>query len=900
MAQAVQDNKVPRTSPYLDGDTVANDSGPLLSLFALQEIMQKVRDNQAEYLAATKETDLTAPDVQAIITGIKSLADETHYEIKSEPVTSFRHIVMQSHEHFLRVNTYYERMSDVGESIDEENPQRTYETILEKVRTIRKEGSFILHGIKTRDLRGVEIADTSILGVDVSNVLPMLTAEYRLMVQNVLDGVIVENGNVADRDVDVFMGAMSDPIYRIYNALQGYIEGIQRHQLHMSMEWLERLGRRKRIIFSQEFLTDFRREDTIWILALQLPINPTVIWTVPRCDIANLIMNIATCSPTGDYISPNPRITSITLTQRITQTGPFSILAGATPTALQMNDVRKIYLALMFPGQIVLDIKNDPTQRSDPTIRMVAGVVGHLMFTFGRNFTNVTMNMARQLDMALADFLQYMYNTRIPINRGASGEPLDFRIGRTQYDCNQFRGNPQTGQGYNGWGIADVEIREPSPYDHAQRFIRYCDIDSREIIQPTTFGINMQYYAYEEMLRMLVAAGKEQEAAYFRAMLPFHMVRFARINQIINEDLISAFTLPDDAFNTLLPNMIQGIQGRHAPIVLEVSWMSIWFSFNRAFDPTNRSELLTLAPLIESIYASELSVMKTDMRAMATLRTRFPDTLIGARPSHFWKAVLNVSPEPIKNLMNMAHSFDYVNLKDIMEWVNEPSMQPSMKLMLEREAWAVANDCEDLMLVDQVFMQRTILPEPRLDDIRLFRRDGFFFTNMLEGPPRINDVIQYTYEVARLQANMGQFRAALRRIMDDGGWIRFGGALRSVKVKFFDARPPESILQEVPFSYETSEKGGLFYATIKYATEATIYYLVYNVEYSNTPDSLILINPTYTMTKVYMTKRIVERVHAGQLLSVLNKRFVAYKGKMRLMDITTALKAGTRLAVPTQ
>ncbi|ADI49553.1 inner core protein [Bluetongue virus 8] len=888
-----------KTTPYLEGDVLSSDSGPLLSVFALQEIMQKVRQVQADYMTATREVDFTVPDVQKILDDIKALAAEQVYKIVKVPSISFRHIVMQSRDRVLRVDTYYEEMSQVGDVITEDEPEKFYSTIIKKVRFIRGKGSFILHDIPTRDHRGMEVAEPEVLGVEFKNVLPVLTAEHRAMIQNALDGSIIENGNVATRDVDVFIGACSEPIYRIYNRLQGYIEAVQLQELRNSIGWLERLGQRKRITYSQEVLTDFRRQDTIWVLALQLPVNPQVVWDVPRSSIANLIMNIATCLPTGEYIAPNPRISSITLTQRITTTGPFAILTGSTPTAQQLNDVRKIYLALMFPGQIILDLKIDPGERMDPAVRMVAGVVGHLLFTAGGRFTNLTQNMARQLDIALNDYLLYMYNTRVQVNYGPTGEPLDFQIGRNQYDCNVFRADFATGTGYNGWATIDVEYRDPAPYVHAQRYIRYCGIDSRELINPTTYGIGMTYHCYNEMLRMLVAAGKDSEAAYFRSMLPFHMVRFARINQIINEDLHSVFSLPDDMFNALLPDLIAGAHQNADPVVLDVSWISLWFAFNRSFEPTHRNEMLEIAPLIESVYASELSVMKVDMRHLSLMQRRFPDVLIQARPSHFWKAVLNDSPEAVKAVMNLSHSHNFINIRDMMRWVLLPSLQPSLKLVLEEEAWAAANDFEDLMLTDQVYMHRDMLPEPRLDDIERFRQEGFYYTNMLEAPPEIDRVVQYTYEIARLQANMGQFRAALRRIMDDDDWVRFGGVLRTVRVKFFDARPPDDILQGLPFSYDTNEKGGLSYATIKYATETTIFYLIYNVEFSNTPDSLVLINPTYTMTKVFINKRIVERVRVGQILAVLNRRFVAYKGKMRIMDITQSLKMGTKLAAPT-
>ncbi|AFX73377.1 VP3 [Lebombo virus] len=887
-------------APYLDGDKVSEDSGPVLSVFALTEIMQKIRSNQAEMATEAPSIDGAIPEVASIISGIKGLLENKHYEVKEAPPTSFRTLGMQSHDFVLQVDKYYEEMSEVGGVVDETKPHEFYGMILEKIRHLRKTGSFVIRGIKTRDYRGMEIAETEALGVDFTGTLSHLIAADRQVIQNALDGMIVENGQVADRAVDVFLCAMSEPVYRIFNRLQAYIEGVQVHDLRVAMEWLGALGRRKRIEFSESFLTDFRRRDTVYILALRLPINPRVIWDVPRCYIANLIMNVALCLPIGEYVTPNPKISSITITQRITQTNPFAMMSGMTPTAMQMDDVRKIYLALMFPGQIILDLKADSSHSIDPVVRMVGGLLGHLMFTFGPRFTNITSTMARHLDNALSDFFSYMYTGRIPIYYGPTGQPLDFRIGlRNPYDCNGLRGDPQTGRGYNGWAIVDVVHGPMSPYDTVQRLIRYCDIDAREIIDPRTYGTNMQYPMYTEMVRALVAAGKEQEAAFLRCMLPFHMIRFARVNQVINEDLLSAFSLPDDQFNALLPNMLRGVYEGAEPLVLEVSWASVWFAFNRRFEPIQRNELLPYGPVIESIYASEISVIQFDVSQLRMLRNRFPDTLINATPSQFWKAALKIAPTPISDLMNLSHSFLFVNVRDVIAWSESNQRQPSLALTLEREAWAIAADIEELMLVDHVYFHRTMLPEPRLDDIDEFRREGFYHTNAMNAPPNILDITNYDYAVSLLQANLGQFKSALRRILDAGGWVRFGGMLRNIKIQFFEARPDDSILTELPYVYDEREEQGLRFVSLKYAKTATLYYLVYKVEYSHTPDALVNLNPTFTMTKIFINKAIVRKVRAPDMLNVVRRRVVAYKRKMRLMDITEAMKLGTPLAKPT-
>nr|QCU80075.1 VP3 [Palyam virus] len=887
-------------APYLDGDVLSRDNGALLSIFALQEIMQKVRRNQQELATHAPEIDGTIPEVALIIPGIRDLLKAKAYRVEKRPIKSFRAVSMQSTDFFLRVDTYYERISKVGELVDETKPEAFYETILKKIRHLRQEGAFLLQDIETHNHRGAEVAALDALGVEIDNLMPNMTTVDRQIVQDMINGMIIENAQIADRNVDVYMCAMSDPVYRVHNRLQGYIEGVQQAVIQRAIQWLVRLGQRKRIQFNTDFMTDFRRADTIWILTHELPPNANVIWEVPRSYITNLIMNIALCLPHGEYLAPNPRITSITITQRITQTNPFSLISGMTPTAQQMDDVKKIYLALMFPNQIILDLKADPNHAIDPVIRMVSGVIGHLMFTFGPRFTNITQTMATLLDSALNDFLLYMYNNRVRVDYGASGQPLDFHIGgRAQYDANRFRGNMQTGSGYNGWGLVDVEFRRPSPYDLVQRHIRYCDLDSREIIDPRTFGVNMNYPNYREMIRILTAAGKEQEAAFFRAMLPYHMIRFARLNQIINEDLLSGFSLPDRLFNAMIGNMQQGVFEEVEPITLEISWASIWFAFNRRFEPIARSELLNIAPMIESIYASELSIIQLDVRQLRLMRARVPEVVVNASPSQFWRAAIKVSPEPIKALLNLSQSFSFINVRDIIRWCDSRALQRSLAYELECEVWEIAGDFQELMLVNDVYFHRSVIPEPRLDDINEFRRIGFYTTNMLDAPPPLLATTLYTYEAAMLQANMGQFKAALRGILDDNGWVRFGGMLRNVTIEFFSSLPDASWLQSLPFEYKEEERDGLRYASIKYGSTAKVFYIIYNVDYSNTPDSLISINPVYTMTKIYMNKRIVSKVRVPDALSCVNKRVVSYKKKMRLMDVTEALKMGVQLAAPT-
>ncbi|ULE62113.1 VP3 protein [Wanken orbivirus] len=883
-------------APYLQGTTLCSDTGPLLSVFALQEILEKVREAQSALAVAAKNIDGATPDAQRLITQIAEMADVISYRVENKPMVSYRHITADSKERFFQVDTFYERMSQVGEITDERDPTQFFDVLIAKVRHLKKEGSFILWDVPTEDFKGRELVREEALGIDLGEAPRAMLAADRQIIRTTLENFFITNAHIDGMRVDSFQAAMSEPVYRIHSVLQAYIARGQRAEFRQALGWLELFGERKRVDFSQSLLTDFRRADTFYVLSYLLPPNPLLIWSVPRSGVSNLIFNIALCVPNGDYVVPNPRTATITLTQRVTQISPFSIIINSTPTHVQMDDVRKITLAMLFPSQIVLDIREDLTHSIDPVTRMIAGVVGKLMFTHGPNFTNLTPSSVRKLDAALADFFRHMVGGNVDITQGPTNRPLDFTIGRRQrYDCSRLIGNGQTGAGYNGAGIIDVEY-ENGPYPHARRIIKYGGLEYKDILDERTSGDTMTYTHYDEMIRALNAAEKINEASYLKFMRPHHMVRLAYINQIINQDLLSAFSIPDHAFRQLLLDLLDGVHVAENSIVLEIGYVSIWHAFHTRFLPTSRSESLAVQPLVESVYASELAVMKYDMQKIVEFRTAYPDNVTTTRPSHVWKSVLKNTPEPIKEVMNLIQMFEYVNVQDIMTWVRNAESQDSLSLYLERTAWDVAQDVDYLMLTDQVYLHRSELPEPRLDDIDRFKREGFYYTNALDAAPPLAQMVRYDRTLAMGYANEGNLKNRIRAALDEDLYIRFGNMLRSVKISIYDSRPPTSVLEALPFKY-IEKKEILNYATVEYSSAVVMYYLIYKVDYSDTPDCLVSINPTYTMTTIFMRKRIVTRVETRAILAVVNKNLIAFKKRMRVLDITKVLRAGTRLAV---
>nr|UBT83595.1 VP2 [Middle Point orbivirus] len=885
-------------NPFLSGTELKNDDGPLLSVFALQEILDKIRESQLRGQIAGQEIETAAPDIKNLLNKILALKDIRGYKILKKPPVSYRYISAQSESRLFRVNNFKERVSVIGENAKCEDPIEFLNVILERVKFIRDEGSFILHDVSTQYLNGEEVVMSDCLGIDTANMFTSLNPMNRNDLQNQLNSFLVMNQTNDRPLMDIYNGACDDALYKVHSTLMNYIETGQTAAFRESLTWLKAYSHYKGIMYDQSYLTDIFSSESIYCLSYTLPTNPKVIWEVPRSSISNLVLNAALGFPTGIYISPPARIASVTITSRITTNTAFAQLQSMVPTEAVMADVRKIYFALCYPNQVVLDIRPEPGHQIDPVIQAVSGIFGKLLFSYGPRLFNITRTMAQLLDRGTANFLQMLTDGRRTIIRGQTGEPLDFVVsqGGRQFDCNQLANDPNTGRGFTSSRVDSVGVRV-TPYDHVSRRICYLGYDSEEVLDERYTGSTYTFYLHDLLMEALIRTGHVTEKNYLEAIKQHNVVRFAYINQIINRDLLSAFSMPDDQFREMADRVPNNVFGPEGPIVLDVSYLSIWFAFKLRFLPTDRPALMIQQPLLESVYASHLSMMKLATKRLKQFVDANPDNFTTLKAMDIWKVVLKEIPEPLRDIIDLVGQKHFMSMGDIAIWVNSDQKQDSLLYHCDEVAWQCLDTPNDLMFIKDVYVHSQNIPEPIIDDLDTFKREAFYYTNMSDSLPPHDRIVYLSRGSMLVKAGEGKLKSAIRQMLDAGDYIRIGCSLRPLVIRFFESMPPQEIREALPFVYSVDEKKGpMPQITVRLENKVLGYVLIYNVTRDYLPDQYVSYLPAKNLTEVIVNPRVFERVEVNNALDVTFRVFQSYRSKVRLVDLTDSLQAGTQLA----
>ncbi len=887
------------SNPYLSGTELKTDNGPLLSIFALQEILDKVRETQIRSQIAGAEIEAGTPDVKDLLTKLLSLKDIKGYKIVKKLPESFRYIPAQSEERVFRVNCFKEKISSIGENVTSDDAAALLEVVLQRVKFLREEGSFVLYDLETHYTNGNEIVNSDSLGLDIKGLFSSLTPARRYALQMQLEDFLVMNQWNERPLMDMFNGACDDALYRIHEALMAYLENGQIHAFKESLNWLRLYSESKNVTYDAGYLTDIFSSESVYCLSYTLPANPEVIWEVPRSSISNLILNAALGFPTGAYVAPTARIASVTVTSRITTNTPFAQLQSMVPTEATMSDVRKIYFALCFPNQVILDVRTEPGHQIDPIIQAVAGVFGKLMFSYGPRLFNITRRTAQLLDRGTAHYLQMMADDRRTITRGQSGDPLDFIIaqGARQFNCNQLSADADTGRGYNNSRTDSVRRRD-TPYSHVSRRICYLGYDSEEVLDERYTGADYSFHLFEVLLEALLRAGHVAEKNYLQLINQHHVVRFAYINQIINRDLLSAFTMPDDKFVALADAIPNDIFTPEGPVVLDISYLSIWFAFKMRFLPSDRPMLMIQQPLIESVYASHLSLVKLAAKELMQFVDANPDNFYHIKASDVWKIVMKEMPESIYSVLDMIGQRNFITMRDVSNWIDSNLVQRSLLYECDVKAWEALGSPNDIMFVRDVFVHLEDIPEPVIDDIERFRREAYYYTNIMDALPPVESRVYMNRASMLVRAGEGRLKSAIRNMMDAGDYVKIGNSLRPLVLKFFESMPPQDVREAMPFIYNIEKtEGPMTKVSIVLGTKITGYVLLYSVTREYTPDQFVSYLSSKNLTNVVMNPLPFERVEANTALNVTNKTFMAYRKKVRIIDLTESLQSGTQLAV---
>ncbi|UYE91497.1 inner core protein [Mono Lake orbivirus] len=889
-----------RRSPYLQGTELQHDDGPILSLFALQEVIRKVREAQTALRNEGREVEAATPELDEILRALSDLRNERGYRVERHVPQSYRFVASQSRERFFRVDTHFETMARDPGTADLQDPAVLMSMVLTRVHTIRDAGSFILHDAPTHFVDGREVIDSTALGVDIDALLQMCEPRARHLIAQRIDQYTVQNQDFLEVAVDVYPAAVPTPVFHVHQELTAFVLQNQRAGFRRSLEWLQQYGYFKRIDFSLSLLTDIFAPDTIYVQSFSVPADPALLWEVPRSGVPNLIINAALGVPRGAYITPNPRISAVTIASRVTTTTPFGQILNTVPTEAQMNDVRKIYLALQFPNQVLIDVRPEPGHQIDEIVRAVAGILGKLLFSYGPRLFNLTSHAARMLDQACASFLQLATDDRRTIRRGPSGRPLDFAIvqGQRHFDCNVLAANAARGNGFNSWN-ADTIGQQETPYPHVRRSVRYLGYAPEDVIDERFSGDDYRYPLHDTMCEALAISGHVYERNYVEAMRQHHVVRFAYLSQIINRDLISAFTLPDDRFNAMGAAVPQDAQTADGPVILDVSYHAIIHAFRLRFLPLSRPERLTTQPILEAVYASYLSVAKYAATQLQAFVNANPDSFSNARPLDVWRTVYPLIPAPVRSIIELTGQQSFVTGRDVHIWLHSPLTQESIPLLCERVAWRQLDTPAVIGFSRDVYLHREQLPEYPLENVEEFRREARFYTNLLDHHP------ENRLRVLMDRANMHQFagegrlRIVLRELLDDGLYVQIGNALRPVSLHIFHGVPPSSMLSHTPYEYSrASGDGPLARVRLSLVRPAHIYYMLYTADELSFPDEAVSLTPNYSLTHIFLPLRPIERVDVDTALNVVMRDMTSLRSRMRVMDLAAALDAGSQYAAP--
>nr|AXF35747.1 inner core protein [Wad Medani virus] len=892
-------NTQPLSAAYLQGDELKHDTGPLLSIFALQSVLEKVRAAQTALRNEGAEPDPVLPAIDTIFSALSDLANERGYRVEKHVPCSYRFHRTQSDTYFFQVDQMFEGIA-APRSYSLDTSPELLSLVSDRIRQLRDAGSFILHAVPTRYIQGREVVGMEALGLDVDGLFKILDPRLRYQLQERLDQLIVLNQDFNDIFVDAYMAACPAPVYEVHRAVMGFVMRDHRQYYHRVMGWLNDYGEFKRVHHTRELLTDVFSPDTVYVQSFDVPADPNIIWEVPRSGVANLIINAALGVPSGAYIAPNPRLATVTIASRVTTTTPFGTILSMTPTEAQMNDVRKIYLALLFPNQILLEIRPEPGHQTDTVASAVAGILSKMMFSYGPRLFNVTPHAARMIDCACATFLQMAGDGRRVIRRGPTREPLDFQIveGHAAFDANVLRADPATGRGFSSWH-ADAMGQGNTPYPHIRRRVFYLGYDPEDVIDERFSGDDFRYPLHDIICEALRISGHVAERNYIEAMRQHHVVRMAYINQVINRDLVSAFSLPDDRFDGLAANIPRDAKSADGPVVLDVSFLSIIHAFRLRFLPLSRPQRVIEQPLLESVYTSYLSVAKEAARSLQAFQNANNESFMDARPMDVWKAVYPRIPEPIRKILEMTGQHSFITGRDVDVWMGSQLMQPSLLLVAEQTAWRLAMDPQVIGFSREVYLHREIIPQHTLEDVAEFRRAAVYYTNVMDGRPPNDRRVVLSRNIMARNAGAGRLKLMLKGMLDNGMFIQTSAALRPLILSIHAGLPPHDVLSALPYVYRrATAEGPTARVELSLVHPAQIYYILFEADELSFPDELTSLTPTYSLVKVALDEPPVRRVDFECALAAINRDFHSIRSKVRILDLAGVLRSGSQFSIP--
>lgn len=248
--------------------------------------------------------------------------------------------------------------------------------------------------IKNKIIRGVHnIIDPEFIGF-TPNVNKIVKADMSNMILRNLDRLVP----VSQNEFDTIPVVLNPQLQEFQRATQEFII----HDNLALREWVENFSRRKRLVLAFGAGPLYGRNNVRW-LNHSHPMNLSRFISI----LPKIMLSVAYAS---QFVFPTFSLTSVDIAQ-VSQTmeinsnksEPLAKIVNSPVTSQNLDDFRKIVLALTLPQQVMIDIEYDNNENA--ILSGTIGLMSKMIFSTTPGFRTITQRSAHETDIIVGRML---------------------------------------------------------------------------------------------------------------------------------------------------------------------------------------------------------------------------------------------------------------------------------------------------------------------------------------------------------------------------------------------------------------------------------------------------------------------------------------------------------------
>lgn len=373
-------------------------------------------------------------------------------------------------------------------------------------------------------------------------------------------------------------------------------------------EWMERFAERKRYSVNLGGHTIYGNNNTRWFNHSSPANLPSITSHIPNFNLMSITYSAPFCVPECTLTALDLTQLSQTMQINVNRANPLSELISAPSDAKNYEDYRRIMLAMILPGQVMVDVEMNP--HANAYLSGFTALCAKLMFSTTPNARNISMDSARELDIHLMHMLEdlgYQHEFQTPPLQVTSRRIPDAALWQ---DLSTREGD---GRGWINHGVncfyrindpLYVGINNLIIYGGKDELVNANRMAEAEDINPTPI--------IDLILRNLMNASVKQEASFIQRVLRYLSTKYSAFLMNLNQFIVRygecGFKLSDRAraeMDRLYD--IGGLQNSlNTPIRITVQGNSIWKFFLRLPNTFVPNTLVLKQPKCESVVSAEI------------------------------------------------------------------------------------------------------------------------------------------------------------------------------------------------------------------------------------------------------------------------------------------------------